>query len=320
MSSNKKNIYIYLGKVILVTLLIVLFVRCFLFESYSVSSSQMETSLQKGDKILINKTAYGIRMPITIFSVPFFFDTYSTALQAPYKRLLSRDISQNDVVLFNNPAEADKPLDKRSLILCRCVALPGDTIQLTDGIFTVNNNTYTASPNTIYKYRITASAGNENIEGIIDKSGIQADGVDRIGDTLFMEMSRYEAYLLSKNLPDSTELQIYSTDTLTGYKFAIPCEGQTIELSENNLIIYRQIILLEQEGNDVFFDKGILIIDGIKQGTYTFRDSYYWMLSDNTENALDSRTLGFIPFKSVIGKAQFVWYSPDEERRLSVVE
>lgn len=320
MSSNKKNIFIYLGKVILVTLLIVLFVRCFLFESYSVSSSQMETSLQKGDKILINKTAYGIRMPITLLSVPFAFETYSTALQAPYKRLFSSEISQNDVVLFNSPAETDKPLDKRSLILCRCAALPGDTIQVTDGVFTVNNNTYTASPNTVYKYRVTAPAGSENIEGIIDKSGIQADGIDRIGDTLFMEMSRYEAYLLNKNLSDSTKLQNYSTDTLTNYKFTIPREGQTIELNENNLIIYRQIIIQEQESEDVFIGNGKLTINGIKQGRYTFRDSYYWMLSDNTESALDSRTLGFIPFKSIIGKAHFVWYSPDKERRMSVVE
>jgi signal peptidase I len=320
MSSNKKNIYIYLGKVILVTLLIVLFVRCFFFESYSVSSSQMETSLQKGDKILINKTAYGIRMPITLLSVPFAFEAYSTALQAPYKRLFSSEISQNDVVLFNNPAETDKPLDKRSLILCRCVALPGDTIQVTDGVFSVNDSIYTASPNTVYKYRVTAPAGKEDIEDIIDKSDIQADGIDRIGDTLFMEMSRYEAYLLNKNLPDSTKLQNYSTDTLTNYKFTIPREGQTIELNENNLIIYRQIIIQEQESEDVFIGNGKLTINGIKQGKYTFRDSYYWMLSDNTESALDSRTLGFIPFKSIIGKAQFVWYSSDKERRMSVVE
>ncbi len=320
MSSNKKNIFIYLGKVILVTLLIVLFVRCFLFESYSVSSSQMETSLQKGDKILINKTAYGIRMPITLLSVPCLFEAYSTALQAPYKRLFSSEISQNDIVLFNNPAETDKPLDKRSLILCRCAAMPGDTIQVTDGVFSVNNNTYTASPNTVYKYRVTTPAGKEDIEDIIDKSGIQADGIDRIGDTLFMEMSRYEAYQLNKNLPDSTKLQNYSTDTLTSYKFAIPREGQTIELNENNLIIYRQIIILEQESEDVFIGNGKLTINGIKQGRYTFRDSYYWMLSDNTESALDSRTLGFIPFKSIIGKAQFVWYSSDKERRMSVVE
>lgn len=257
MSSSKKNICVYLGKVILITLLIVLIIRCFFVESFTVSSSQIETTLQVGDEVLIDKTAYGIRMPITVLSIPFTFDqlwgkrSYFSAIQLPYARLFTGQISRNDIVLFNNPLEEDKPLDKRSLLLNRCCAVPGDTVLI-----------------------------HSLLSGAIDD-------VDQVFDSELVD------------------------NMLT---VVLPFKGKEVEINENSLIVYGQAICQEQ-GDAAVIDGGTLFINGEKRQTYTFEDDYYWMQSDNPYNSLDSQTLGFIPFKNVIGKARFIWYNPDPSAR-----
>ncbi len=157
MSSKKKNIYIFVGKVTLVTLLIVLSIRCFLIESFTVSSLQMESTLSENDKVLIDKTAYGIRLPVTVLDIPFTFDnifgfkSYSSALQFPYKRLFGDEAGRNDVILLNHPLETQKPLDKRSLILSRIVGLPGDSIEIRGEDININGQGYLASPPQLWK-------------------------------------------------------------------------------------------------------------------------------------------------------------------------
>ncbi|GAB6119768.1 signal peptidase I [Dysgonomonas termitidis] len=317
MSSKKKNIYVYLGKVILVTLLIVLLVRSFFLESFSVSSAQMETTLLKGDKILINKTAYGIRMPVTLLSIPFTFDkifgmkAYSTALQAPYKRFFAHAADRDDIVLFNNPLETDKPLDKRSLLLSRCIALPGDSIRIESGLFIINGRPYLSSPGTIEEYYFRVSAKKE-LEDVAKGMHIPMPlGIGQ-GDSIITQLSKYDAFVLNESLSDSLTLVPCKKDTLQSHTFLIPFKGKIIDLSESNLVVYKQIILQELEGQDAKIEDGELLINGIKQTGYTFEDSYYWMLSDNRTYSTDSRSIGFIPFSSIIGKACLIWHSSDE--------
>ena len=320
MSSKKKNIYIFLGKVILITLLIVLFIRCFLIESLTVSSSQMETTLHQNDRILIDRTAYGIRLPMTLLSIPFTFDnlfgmkSYSTLLQAPYARLFTSQLHRNDIVLFNNPAETDKPLDKRPLLLCRCIALPEDSIEMRNGVFLVNGKAQETSPYTIEEYS-TKHIDYEIINNTLSELDIPRREHPKPANPSSLQLNRYEAYMLKESLPDSIKLICCSIDTTINYRFLIPSKGKTIIINNNNSLIYKDIITKEQNNKKIKVEDGILLIDGIKQDKYTFEDDYYWMLSDNSVNSIDSRHLGFIPFRSIIGKALTVWYNSDKEMR-----
>lgn len=312
MPSKKKNIYIFLSKVIIVTLLIVLCVRTFWVEPYTVSSVQMETYLTEGDKILIDKTAYGIRLPTTILSIPFTFDNifglkaYSTAIEFPYKRIFEKEILRNDVVLFNNPTEIEKPLDKRSLLLSRCIAIPGDSVLVQNGIFLINGKQYAVSPDVIGEY-IIKPEDIDNILGIIEDQDITPRSIMQQSDTLSIQLSKLEAFIINQYLPDSLSL-INKIDTTQSYQFSIPSRGNIVNIDARSLILYKQIIVQEQ-GEKAKFTDGKLFINGKEQAKYSFEDDYYWMLSDNTLNSTDSRTLGFIPLKSVIGKARFIWYN-----------
>ena len=324
MSSKEKNIYTFLGKVILVTLLIVLFIRCFFVESFTICSPQMESTLSGDDKVLIYKTTYGIRIPITILSIPFTFDnmlglkSYSSAIELPYKRLFESGAKRDDIVLFNNPVETDKPLDKRSLILSRIAGIPGDSIEMREGQVIVNGQKQVVSPATIDRYKI--ASGSYDIEKVISELDIRIQGQKVEQDTLILHLNKYDAFVLNECLPDTINLIPCPADSTQSYKFAIPRKSENISITEDNFAYYRQIIQRENNTDNVVFDNGILFIDGVKQDGYTFRDDYYWVLSDNKEKSLDSRHLGFVPFSNIIGKAGFIWYSKDKSHRFSSVE
>ena len=134
---TKKDILFFWSKVTFIALLTVIVIRSFFIESYSVSSLHMNPVLVEGDMVIVNKTAYGVRLPMTTLSFPFVFDSiyrfkgYNSSIQLPYFRIGECNIKRNDVVLFNNPSETGKPIDKRSLVVSRCIALPGEIVQLT---------------------------------------------------------------------------------------------------------------------------------------------------------------------------------------------
>ena len=313
MSSKKKNIYTYLGKVILITLLIVLCIRTFFVESYTISSSQMQTSLLEGDQVLIDKTSYGVRLPITILTIPFTFDkifgvrSYLTSIEAPYKRILENKIERNDIILFNNPMDIGKPLDKRDLIVSRCIAMPGDTISVEKGRLSLNSINYIASADVMNEYSMDILAL-KDIQPIMEEHNIPIRSLKHRADTISIMLNKLEAFIINENIEDSTVSICCKTDTTQNYRLIVPSKGKVISINSLNINMYKQLILQEQ-GGDAHIADNKLYIEGKEQTTYTFQDDYYWMLSDNIKDALDSRTLGFIPFKNIIGKVRLIWYS-----------
>jgi signal peptidase I len=304
-AKGKRNIYFFLGKVILIALLIVFIIRCFFVESYVVTSSQMESSLSEGDRVLVNKTSYGIRLPIAILTIPFTFDTffgyksYSSSVQLPYKRIFSDQVERNDVVLFNNPNEAEKPLDKRSLVLSRCIGLPGDTIHVFNDRFIIDGKEYTPSPDMIETYSFSPLYI-DTVKILMKAMNIPLREANVQNDTIFpLYLSRFELYLVDQKLDYPDDLFMLQGDSLS-YSFVIPHKGMSIKLNPENRVLYEQA---------VNFETGGMADKETENKEYVFTDNYYWMLSDNTVNSIDSRTIGFIPHKSVIGKASLIWCS-----------
>lgn len=248
MSSKKKNIYTYLGKVILITLLIVLCIRTFFVESYTISSSQMQTSLLKGDQVLIDKTSYGVRLPITILTIPFTFDkifgvrSYLTSIEAPYKRILEKKIERNDIILFNNPMDIGKPLDKRDLIVSRCIAMPGDTISVEKGRLSLNSINYIASADVMNEYSMDILAL-KDIQLIMEEHNIPIRRLKHRADTISIMLNRLEAFIINENIEDSTLSICCKTDTTQNYRLIVPSKGKVISVNSLNINMYKQLIL-----------------------------------------------------------------------------
>lgn len=96
-------------------ILVIFVLRSFVAEPFQIPSSSMRPGLVKGDFILVNKFAYGIRVPV------------ANNVLIPVGK-----IQRGDVVVFNYPLQPDMNYIKR------IVALPGDVVEYRDKILTVN--------------------------------------------------------------------------------------------------------------------------------------------------------------------------------------
>ena len=98
-----------------IAFIIAILLRLFVFQSFVIPSSSMEASLQQGDYLIVNKLAYGPRMPITPIAIPFthknspfgqFYRPFFAQLQLNYNRLKGySSIARNDIIVFNFPRE-----------------------------------------------------------------------------------------------------------------------------------------------------------------------------------------------------------------------
>ncbi|MBT8059542.1 MAG: signal peptidase I [Gammaproteobacteria bacterium] len=96
-------------------LLIVLLFRSFLFEPFKIPSGSMIPTLLIGDFIVVNKYAYGLRLPV--------LNTKVLSVGEP---------ERGDVVVFRYP------VDHRVNFIKRLVGLPGDTITYRDKRLFIN--------------------------------------------------------------------------------------------------------------------------------------------------------------------------------------
>ena len=90
----------------------------------------------------------------------------------------------------------------------------------------------------------------------------------------------------------------------------IPKKGDKIDLSLDNLPLYKKIIK-DYEFNDIVISNGRIIINNKEQNSYTFKQDYYWMMGDNRHQSEDSRVWGFVPKDHIVGKPIFIWFSID---------
>jgi len=112
-----------------------------------------------GDFLFVSKFHYGARTPMTPIAAPMVHDTlpiiktksYLAKPSLPYFRFPAlQKIERNDIVVFNWPADTlfhmykaadkryDKPIDKKTNYVKRCTAIPGDKIEIKDGIIFIN--------------------------------------------------------------------------------------------------------------------------------------------------------------------------------------
>ena len=157
---------------IIFAVIVVTFINIFFFQAFKIPSSSMEKTLYTGDHLFVSKLTYGPRVPQTPLTVPFTHnvifgkESYSTLIQNDYRRLKGlRNVRRGDIVVFGFPngdtvlrkAPSEdyyslcrfygkkkvistlgpviaRPADKVDHYVKRCVAIPGDTLEIRDGL------------------------------------------------------------------------------------------------------------------------------------------------------------------------------------------
>ena len=310
-------------------------IRTFFIEAFTIPTPSMEKTLMVGDFLFVSKINYGARTPMTPLSVPFTHQElplfggkpYSEAWKLGYHRLPGfSSVKNNDIVVFNYPMEDDRPVDKQTHYIKRCIAIPGDTIQVIDRVVYLNGKKNMLPKKSQFIYDIQTDGNSIN-----PRTLQKLDVTD--GGPVFSE-GQYRYCLTADNatqlkmLPIVKNLQVMN-QTAGQYDQAIfphdpnlawnvdnygplyiPKKGVTVPLNSSNINIYRRLISV-YEGNKLEEKNGQIFINDKVANAYTFKMNYYFMMGDNRHNSLDSRFWGFVPDDHIVGKAVFIWMSWD---------
>ncbi|MGE5765809.1 MAG: signal peptidase I [Bacteroidota bacterium] len=109
-------------RTIVIAVLIAVGVRTFAYEPFNIPSSSMEPTLLIGDYLFVSKLSYGYSRHSLPFGVPLFSG-----------RILASEPERGDVAVFTYPRD-----DKTDYIK-RLVGLPGDKIEVREGVLHIND-------------------------------------------------------------------------------------------------------------------------------------------------------------------------------------
>ena len=305
-------------------LLVWLFTRTFIFQVITIPSASMHNTLYEGDYVFINKLSYGGRLPFTPLTLPGS-TVYLDWITLPYLRAPGfSEVKRNDVLVFNSPVNDTLPVDQRQALIKRCVALPGDTFSIRQGLIYINGKAALQPESVLRKYEVLATALPDS--ATLAKSGIRPGKATAAGRYNLL-LTDKQAALLSKIpsvqavtplLADSLRirLEIYPHDPQLGWNadffgpLVIPREGATVAITRANYSVYASVIE-KMEGNTVKFRGDSIFINNRYAVNYTFRMSYYFMMGDNRANSQDSRFWGFVPESHLIGKASYILFTSE---------
>ena len=337
-------------------------IRFFVFEAYTIPTPSMEGSLMVGDFLFVSKLHYGVRTPKTPLQLPLTHQkiwftnipSYLRWLDLPIYRLPGfSSVKQGDAVVFNVPnfeEDGDAPVDLRTFYVKRCVATPGDVLEVRDQQVLVNGK---AMENPVRMQHPIFMKTKENLEekffeayGIRNSPDASYDSADWLPlaepdsqnvlwgykmNTSKAMMEEIQALPFNKTFDTNlfkdpkgvTFIDIFPHDT-TLYKWnrdfygplKVPAKGLTVPMTPGNVALYREAIQKYEGNKNVVMNGYQISIDGKAITSYTFKQDYYFMMGDNRHNSADSRFWGFVPSDHIVGKAFFVWMSIDANKSL----
>lgn len=250
----------------------------FFIAYFKIPSDSMSPELIQGDIVVVWKPTIGPRL-FNIFSA-------IKGKQVKIDRIPGvKKIERNDILVFNFPYSDWNKWDKIELHILkyyikRCIALPGDTLTIQNGIYQINNSDILVG----------------NIES---QKKITTYNVEKLSKDLFYTLP-FDS-IIQWNIKDFGPLYV-------------PQKGDTLPLSRTNYLLYKRLIEWEQQDSLSYKDGKVWLKNSILK-KYCFTHNYYFMGGDNSMNSVDSRFWGLVPEEYIVGKAWIIWKSINPETK-----
>ncbi|MGE0668019.1 MAG: signal peptidase I [Sphingomonadales bacterium] len=119
---KEKSAFSEFVSTIVVAVLIALGFRTIAYEPFNIPSGSMYPTLYIGDYLLVSKFSYGYSQ----HSLPWSFIPFDG-------RILEREVTRGDVAVFK------RPYDNKTDFIKRIVGLPGDKIEMIEGVLYIND-------------------------------------------------------------------------------------------------------------------------------------------------------------------------------------
>ena len=279
----------------------------FILEIYLVPSSSMEDTIAAGDHILVDKLAYGPLIPRTIVDFPWLHALYYLAKGKEAYQLKKQEgvlkqhrrlggyskIKRQDIIVFEAKNRSDLILVKR------CVAIPGDTIELRAGQVYINGDLTPLPEKAKMSYQIVYDSCSPFMSNLM-KMGyhpIKPEGpliyslnqedlqkIEKIGGHISSIPKTFGPDSISNIFPKE-KVGVWSIDFYG--PLVVPKADSLCCISGQAGYIHTNEVKNSYEGS----------VWG-KVPT-----NYYFVLGDNRHASVDSRFWGFVQEQAILGRA-----------------
>ena len=301
-------------KAIAIIIIIALSVKVTLLEAYIVPTGSMEKTIMTGDFLIGSRFVYGLRTPEWI-GIPYtdigFFIPY---IQFPKFKIPK----VNDVLIFKYPR------DKYVKYVKRCVAGPGDTIQIKNKQIYLNGKLQQLPANYVFSQPVIPESMKQREIYLSSETNINKDNMGPIiipkkGDYFRIDSTTNWRELLPIMLMEGNSARLVGSKKTLKFTLQDPFEVDRRKghpsvfepyfgWSDNGYLITpwtRRIL-------DSHFEFLVINDIPIKEWKgYEVKQNYYWAMGDNRDDSLDSRYWGLIPEDFILGEALFAYFSLD---------
>ncbi|MFO7653823.1 MAG: signal peptidase I [Candidatus Krumholzibacteriia bacterium] len=297
------------ARAILMALFIALLVRQFAFQAFRIPSGSMRETLMEGDFLFVNKFLYGATTPKRLRVLG-----RTLVDHVPYTSLPAlRQPRQGDIIVFEWPEDPSQDYIKRT------VAAAGDRLEVRDGVLAVNGAVYESNfgdrdgdhscipdppdPDVCPPPRsLRMTGGWRPSAGVVDtrwQFGLW-EGLMVAQRRAHHDYHRRQFGLVARAALDAGVFP--DPERVRPHVEALHSAAlERRDLPYTERVRHEQVILAAAEAHEL---------------PYVVPAGHIFMMGDNRFNSQDSRVWGALDTDLIRGKAEFIYFSFDWDRKL----